>query len=348
MEFFRWVARILDTQKVIGFPEPGLAFLDEHVLPESHPNYTFSTHLTELIKRLIPSAAEVAVRQSIIDKLCTRIREALGETKANHILVFPCGSCLTGTFLAGSDIDLVLFQYPSPCNAVEIMETLTQRLDDLATSSSFQPLPQAKVPVLKFTVEPSIAIDLTIDELIGPLMVGACRRWFYEFPVLLPAQLFLKLLLRKHNLDQPYIGGISSYTLEILGLAYLQHVGNPTDISEFIMGFCDFYGNQFNFSLTGIDVRGPGKFFSRHQSGNLNLESPTTCYIIDPLNPRNILGHNAFKMNQIRDVLRDAYTMMKEGRGDELLAQFDEVISEFEVKRRLAEDYAVTAGISHE
>ena len=93
MEFFRWVARILDTQKVIGFPEPGLAFLDEHVLPESHPNYTFSTHLTELIKRLIPSAAEVAVRQSIIDKLCTRIREALGETKAGPVPVPESVQC---------------------------------------------------------------------------------------------------------------------------------------------------------------------------------------------------------------------------------------------------------------
>ena len=348
MEFFRWVARLLDTQKVLGFPEPGMRFLDEHTLPESHPNYEFSAHLSELIKRLAPTPAEVAVRQSIVDKLCTRIREALGEGKANHVLVFPCGSCLTGTFLAGSDIDLVLFQYPSPCNAVEIMDILTQRLDDLATPGSFQPLPQAKVPVLKFTVDPGMSIDLTIDELIGPLVVGACRRWFNEFPVLLPAQLFLKLLLRKHNLDQPYFGGISSYTLEIMELAYLQYVGQPADISEFVAGSCDFYGNQFNFSLTGIDVRGEGSFFSRHMSGNLNVESPTTCYIIDPLNPRNILGHNAFKMNEIRDVLREAHRMMQEGRGDELLAQFDEVTAGFDVKRRLLEDYAMRIGLEYE
>jgi non-canonical poly(A) RNA polymerase PAPD5/7 len=247
---------------------------------------------------------------------------------------------MNGTFLPEADIDLVLFHYPNPCNPEQIMEVLSQHLAPIAIESSFQRLPHARVPVLKFKVRPGIQIDLTIDDLHGLLSITAIRNIFSTFPCILPAQLFLKTLLHKHNLDQPYYGGISSYTLQLLIVAYLQAKGEPNSLVELLTGVCGFYGNEFNFTLTGIDVKENGKFFSRFHDGKLALESPTTMYIIDPLNSKNILGHNSFKVPQIRQVFRDVWQMLSEGKGEELVEQFGGVMNDFEQRRRGIEEYA--------
>jgi non-canonical poly(A) RNA polymerase PAPD5/7 len=148
-----------------------------------------------------------------------------------------------------------------------MMEHLQQQLEDLIQPGSLHSLPQARVPVLKFVVEPGIQIDLTIDELRGPLNVISVRPMFTSFPILLTAQLFLKGLLRLNDLDQPYTGGISSYTLHLLLVAYLQYRGEFPYLTEFLGGFCRYYADEFNFTLTGIDVRGNGRLFSRFADG---------------------------------------------------------------------------------
>ena len=328
MEFFRWVERIMPDQKVIDFPHEGIEYLDSNEPPTDSPYYSFHKSLVQFIKKLLPTKYDILVRQHIIDELCQRIKDSLSYFQSN-LIILPSGSSVNGTFLPEADIDLSLYFYPSPCNAVEVMDALINQLSDLAVDS-FQPIPQAKVPVLKFVVNPGIQIDLSVDELRGPLNVQAVRKIFTSFPCLHPAQVFLKCLLHKNKLDQPYIGGISSYTLQLMLLAYIQHNGIPANITDAIIGICNFYGNEFNFTLTGIDVKGNGRFFSRYQEDCLTLESPTTMKIIDPLNPDNTLGHNAFRMNQIRQEMQKAYNSIIEGKGEELLQSFDDVIKSFE------------------
>lgn len=340
MEFFRWVERIMPEQKVIDFPHEGIDYLESNDPPPDSPYYSFHKSCVQFIKKLLPTKYDILVRQHIIDELCQRIKESLSYLKTN-LIILPSGSSVNGTFLPEADIDLSLYFYPNPCNAVQVMEILMKQLEDLAIDS-FQPIPQAKVPVLKFVVNPGIQIDLSIDELRGPLNVQGVRKIFTSFPCLLPAQVFLKCLLHKNKLDQPYIGGISSYTLQLMLLAYIQHNGIPANITEAIIGICNFYGNEFNFTLTGIDVKGAGRFFSRYQENCLTLESPTTMKIIDPLNPENTLGHNAFRMNQIRKEMQNASNMIINGKGEELLQSFDDVIKSFSEIQQNIEAYAVT------
>jgi non-canonical poly(A) RNA polymerase PAPD5/7 len=338
MEFFRWVERSFTSETVVNFPDIGLAYLDSHRLPAGHPRGEANERISHFIRSLTPSPIDVAVRQQLIEILCRRIKDAV--TPSSSFIIGPYGSCMNGTFLPEADIDLVLFYYPNPGNPDQIMDLLIRELEGISTEGSFQKIPHAKVPILKFTVGPAIQIDLTIDDLHGLLAIPAIRNIFRSFPCLLPAQLFLKCLLHKHKLDQPYFGGISSYALQILLLAYLQYKGEPESIIDFICGVCDFYGNDFNFTLTGIDVKGNGRFFSRYKEGRLALESPTTMHIIDPLNPRNILGHNAFKVTQIRQVFRETWAMLKENRVEELIGQFSQVIGDFSERRRLIAEYA--------
>jgi non-canonical poly(A) RNA polymerase PAPD5/7 len=339
MEFFRFVDRAFSPYQVVAFPEVGLDYLSRQQPPPDYPYAEFTTRVTELVQSLVATPVEIAVRQHIIKFLIQRIKEALEELGQNFV-VLPCGSCLSGTFLPEADIDLVVYQYPVPCTPSQIMDLLEANFMDILIPGTWQPLAQAKVPVLKFTVEPGIQIDLTIDELHGPLGIPTVRQLFQTFPILLPTQLFLKCLLLIQKLDRPFSGGISSYTLQFMCLAYLQYKGEPECLADFICGLCNFYGNEFNFMLTGIDVKGNGRFFSRLKEDQMYLESPTTMCIVDPLNPGNVLGYNSFKMGAVKQMFRKTYEMIRGGKVAELFEQFAEVREVFQARRVAIAEYA--------
>lgn len=333
MEFFKWAGRALSSQKIMEFPSKGLDYLNSNHYPKDHPYYLINEEIVNIIKRVAPTQDEVIIRQNIADKICSTLHKILEREKSANqmfILAFPSGSCLNGTFLPDADIDIALFAYPYPLNPVLIMNELQNGFRSIAIPNSFLPVPQTKVPVLKFSVDPGIQIDISIDELHGPLNVASIRKIFDDFPCIIPGQLFLKLLLHIHGLDKPYVGGISSYTLQILILAYIQSHGIPQNITELIIGFCHFYGYDFNFTLTGIDVAGIGCFFSRKERNCLNLEKPLTMYIIDPLNRSNILGHNAFKTNELRRIFRDTEEILITGNVNALITMFKQQLDTYD------------------
>jgi non-canonical poly(A) RNA polymerase PAPD5/7 len=339
MEFFRWIDPVLRAHKVIPFPDAGLAYLDSHQPPPDDPRSPISTRLSNLIKGVLPTRAAVLVREHIIRLLYKRIPAAVSDFGQSHI-VAACGSSLSGTSLPESDIDLVLFIYPLPANAAHVMERLQQDLADLARPDTFLAIPQAKVPILKFTVEPGIQIDLVIDELQGPLYVSSIRHLFNAFPVLLPVQIFMKCVLRKHQLDQPYTGGIASYTLQLMILAYLQQRGESPFLVDFIRGFCEFYGSEFNFTLTGIDVTANGRLFCRMDEEKLCLESPKTMHIVDPFNRENVLGHNAFKIMEFRAVLMTVCEVIVSGSAEKWDAEFEGVLADAALRQSFIDEHA--------
>jgi non-canonical poly(A) RNA polymerase PAPD5/7 len=338
MEFFRWIDPALRAQKVSRFPDIGFDYLRQHQPPPDHKQAKISSAVSHLIRSLAASPTDVLVRQHIIDVLCSRITSALARLD-QHFILAPSGSCLSGTFLPNADIDLALFSYPAPCNASRVMERIQEELKDFVPPGSFQAIPQASVPVLKFSVPPGIQIDLAIDELKGTLKARSIRKLFCTFPILLPAQLFLKCLLRTHQLDQPYSGGIASYTLQFMILAYLQYKGEPPFLIDFICGFCKFYGSQFNFTLTGIDLRGNGHFFPRLQKQKLSLESPRTMHIIDPLDPKNILGYNSFRMNEVQSVLKEMADIIENKNTAKLNEKFQAVLADLPARQSMLEEY---------
>jgi non-canonical poly(A) RNA polymerase PAPD5/7 len=338
MQFFGWIDPVLRSHRVVPVPQLGVEYLESHQPPPDDPDFEISGRLSGLIRALVPTPPEVLVRQHIVDLLCLRIPGALVDLQ-QRVIVAPCGSSLSGTCLRESDIDLALFVYPIPVNALRLMERLEQELADLARPNSFQAIPQATVPVLKFTIEPGVQVDLAIDELQGPLSVPSVCRLFAAFPVLLPAQIFLKCVLRKRQLDQPYTGGIASYTLQLMVLAYLQHSGERPLLVDFIRGFCAFYGTEFNFTLTGIDVVGGGRFFSRADEGRLALQSPTTMHINDPFKPGNVLGHNSFRIGDLRAVLRAVREILDDRGGARWEAEFQAVLAAAARRQAIVEEY---------
>ena len=330
----------MGQQKIINFPEAGFKYLESS--PPKNPNYsTFHKEVIQFIREIIPTPTDIAVRQHIVSIICSRIKELFEPTK-EIVIILPCGSCLSGTFLPNGDIDLALLVHPYQSDTNNLMTLIMEKLHDIGTD--WNPLPQARVPVLKFTAKPGIHIDISIDELHGPLSVSPVRSIFLKFPCLLPAQILIKTMLYHYKLDSPYSGGISSYVLQIMLLAYIQY-GQSDNITDLIVGFFKFYGQEFNFTLTGIDVVGNGRFFSRLKENCLNLESPSTMYIRDPMNPNNILGHNAFKMPQVKELFSKTYLMITRGNGTEFINELRKELPEFKACQRRLEKYANENGI---
>jgi hypothetical protein len=63
-------------------------------------------------------------------------------------------------------------------------------------------------------------------------------------------------------------------------------------------------------------------------------------YIIDPLNKRNVLGHNSVRAQELRKVFRETYEMIEAGDVRRLLGQFDRIRGEFQSRRRAMDEYA--------
>ncbi len=106
----------------------------------------------------------------------------------------------------------------------------------------------------------------------------------------------LKYFLSQRGLNETYTGGLGSYCIILLSISFYQvrkkkkfnlkkniflsqqhfahyyskspideKTGIPEglDLGKLFLGFLHFYGNQFNYYVAGISVRGEGKYFRK-------------------------------------------------------------------------------------
>jgi len=81
------------------------------------------------------------------------------------------------------------------------------------------------------------------------------------------------------------------------------------DVGSLLMGFLDFYGNDFKPQTTGISVR-HRMFFSRPRNQRFERGMPCTfdsLFVEDPLSEGNNVGRNAFRIVQVQRACSDAH-----------------------------------------
>lgn len=121
-------------------------------------------------------------------------------------------------------------------------------------------------------------------------------------PTLKPIVLVLKKILQLHNLNQPYLGGLNSYSLVIMTYAYLRWFGTPST-SKNLRELLNYYGNFFNPSKTIVSTNGLNSDQS-HQC----LPDPVT--VIDPLNEKNNITRSSFRIRDIQQIFKEGYNML--------------------------------------
>ena len=83
------------------------------------------------------------------------------------------------------------------------------------------------------------------------------QRYLADFPNLKEVAILLKKFMALLELNCPYLGGLSSYSLVLLIIAYINYFDLrrvESTPARLLVGFLEFYGNVFSPDHTGISV----------------------------------------------------------------------------------------------
>jgi len=191
------------------------------------------------------------------------------------------GSYVTNLDLPWSDIDFVTFSHSA--GSTEWLDLVHSRFLDEKNSDDWikkiDYISSATVPIIKMITEHSgveVKVDLTYgdDSHRGKDWVDLVKDYMNQFPILSKMMMVIKQLLKVNNLNDPYSGGLSSYALTLMIVAFLQfhNMGyaknlnlnyevNLDDLGTTLLQFLSFYGGtMINFAMSSIHPWNPNEF----------------------------------------------------------------------------------------
>ncbi|ESQ43118.1 hypothetical protein EUTSA_v10013073mg [Eutrema salsugineum] len=258
---------------------------------------------------LSPTQEEKAQRDEAMDNVRSVIQYIWPNCKVE---VF--GSYKTGLYLPTSDIDVVILE--SGISPPLGLKALRKALSRKKIATNIVVIAKARVPIIKFVEKKSnISFDLSFDMDNGPKAAEFIQDAVLRFPPLRPLCLILKVFLQQRELNEVYKGGISSYALIAMIIAFLKYLKDGRSPPEHNLGvllvkFFDFYGRKLNTADVGVSCKKGGSFFSKSDKGFLNDARPGLLSIEDPQAPENDLGKSSFNYYQIRSAFAMALSTL--------------------------------------
>lgn len=257
---------------------------------------------------LKPRPSEIRMRLDVI-------------TRVNHIItnrwpqavVRVFGSFCTSFFLPTSDIDLVVFGQWAHLPLFSLEEDFLTA--DIAVEGSILVLDKTTVPIIKFIDKlTEVKVDISFNQKTGIESAEMIQMFIQQYPVLPKLVLVLKQFLTQRNLNEVFYGGISSYSLILLLVSFLQlhprtSATDPNaNLGVLLIEFFELYGRNFNYMKTGITVLNEGSYFSKDEiSHNSDRSENSLLYIIDPTNPEENASRGCYGMWQVKQSFEQAF-----------------------------------------
>ncbi|CAD8126390.1 unnamed protein product [Paramecium sonneborni] len=222
------------------------------------------------------------------------------------------GSCATRLALPDSDIDIGITGLET--NLLnQKMDMIIEFLYKMNWVKRIKPIypTQTTLPLIKLWVDPSIPfrngnmnlphIDLLCQsqliqvdisffghiQHLGLTSTELTCYWIQEYQELKTITLLFKSLLKKRGLNDQSKGGISSFCLVLLVVAFLEYYYQQNSgfhsIGLATYKFLEFYGTKFNAHSMGIFYKGFDQnpfFYLEKEDFQLTIVSPITCEII--------------------------------------------------------------------
>ncbi|ONK79222.1 uncharacterized protein A4U43_C01F4170 [Asparagus officinalis] len=227
-----------------------------------------------------------------------------------HSKVEVFGSFRTGLYLPTSDIDVVILD--SKVKTPQIgLYALARALSQRNIAKKTQVIAKARVPIIKFVEKKSgIAFDISFDMDGGPKAADFIKDAVKRLPPLRPLTLILKVFLQQRELNEVYSGGVGSYTLLAMLIAFLQlhwrgqellrcERSMEHNLGILLVKFFDFYGRKLNTLDVGVSCISSGTFYLKTDRGFLNTQRPELLSIEDPQAPDNDVGRNSFNFFKV-------------------------------------------------
>ncbi|KAJ1519609.1 hypothetical protein ONE63_004883 [Megalurothrips usitatus] len=268
-------------------------------------------------KYISPTPEEREVRNALVSKMRKLIKELWPAAK---LQVF--GSFRTGLYLPTSDIDLVVIGKWNVHNCERLpLRTLEQAIyqHNLAEPGSVKVLDKASVPIVKFTDRLSeIRVDVSFNMSNGVKSAELIKKFKLRYPVLYSLVLVLKQFLLQRDLNEVFTGGISSYSLILMTISFLQlhprqsALTPGANLGILLIEFLELYGKKFNYMKTAIRVSEGGSYISKEevQKNMKDGYRPSLLCIEDPLNITNDIGRSSHGALYVKQAFEYAYIVL--------------------------------------
>ncbi|XP_071771013.1 terminal nucleotidyltransferase 4A [Centroberyx gerrardi] len=259
-----------------------------------------------------PRPEEAAMRKEVVNRIEMVIKE-LWPTA--NVQIF--GSFSTGLYLPTSDIDLVVFGKWERPPLQELEQAL--RKHNVAEPFSIKVLDKATVPIIKLTdQETDVKVDISFNVETGVKAASFIKDYVKKYPVLPYLIFVLKQFLLQRDLNEVFTGGISSYSLILMVISFLQlhpriDARNPNEnLGVLLIEFFELYGRHFNYLKTGIRIKNGGAYMAKEEimKAMTNGYRPSMLCIEDPLLPGNDVGRSSYGAMHVKHVFDYAYTVL--------------------------------------
>ncbi|GLD57964.1 non-canonical poly(A) RNA polymerase PAPD7 isoform X2 [Lates japonicus] len=259
-----------------------------------------------------PRPEEAAMRKEVVNRIEMIIKE-LWPTADVQIF----GSFSTGLYLPTSDIDLVVFGKWERPPLQELEQAL--RKHNVAEPFSIKVLDKATVPIIKLTdQETEVKVDISFNVETGVKAASFIKDYVKKYPVLPYLIFVLKQFLLQRDLNEVFTGGISSYSLILMVISFLQlhpriDARNPNEnLGVLLIEFFELYGRHFNYLKTEIHIKNGGAYIPKEEimKAMTNGYRPSMLCIEDPLLPGNDVGRGSYGAMHVKQVFDYAYTVL--------------------------------------
>lgn len=244
--------------------------------------------------------------------------------------VVPFGSFLTGLSLPSSDVDVSIIHVPAEhdeLGEIGCLRKLANRLLEEQQVSFVELRESAKIPILRLKDRdpPFCEIDINLNsEAPQATSNFILRNAIEKYPQFRPLVLLIKCFLYQRNLADTFTGGVGSYLLSCLVLAFLQQHGitfqsrtaELTSLGHLLFDFFDFYARLFRGDREGLSVRRGG---ARFPKSSRHFDLPTVAYtsrrslptsdalcVESPLEPDLDIGNKVFQWKMVKSAFMQA------------------------------------------
>ncbi|XP_068787462.1 terminal nucleotidyltransferase 4A isoform X5 [Struthio camelus] len=259
-----------------------------------------------------PRPEEAAMRREVVKRIEMVIKD-LWPTADVQIF----GSFSTGLYLPTSDIDLVVFgKWERP--PLQLLEQALRK-HSVAEPYSIKVLDKATVPIIKLTdQETEVKVDISFNVETGVKAARFIKEYMKKYSLLPYLILVLKQFLLQRDLNEVFTGGISSYSLILMAISFLQLHPRidarraDENLGMLLIEFFELYGRNFNYLKTGIRIKNGGAYIAKEEIMKVmtNGYRPSMLCIEDPLLPGNDVGRSSYGAMQVKQVFDYAYIVL--------------------------------------
>lgn len=141
-----------------------------------------------------------------------------------------------------------------------------------------------------------------------------------QYPSLAKLVMVLKQFLYLRDLNEVFTGGISSYSLILMTISFLQlhpredaH-SEKANLGVLLLEFFELYGHLFNYLKVGIRIRDGGGYVQKQMIQD-QMEPgyrPSILCIEDPLNPKNDIGKSSYGALSVKKAFDYAFLSLNQ------------------------------------